>query len=472
MAEKEESGFRQSYRYRMYPTDEQKAAMEVTFGCCRYVYNHYLRARIDAYERTREALRRPKAVPGTEDDERPEWVRGEDGKVVFEEVVNENYDPTAKPMSFFDTSKDLTRLKRELVDEDGHAWLKDADSVALVYALRNLDAAYQNFFRDVKKGNHDQSFPKFKKKDGSRRRYKTTVKAVEEVDELTGEVKVTGFALPKVGPVKVKVHRQPEGELVAASVSREPSGRYYLVVNVKGVEKEPLPPSGKEVGLTYGISRWVSGSDGLAADLPDNLERLEKRKVKAQRKLSRKQKGSKNYRKQQARLARAEERIADARAAATNELTRRIVDKYGTIAAREMGSKEMQQHQGRTTRDLPKKVQRRMNKESLSGNWFEVNRQLAYKAEWAGRTFVAVPMDTPTAQVCKDCGHIEEELLSDLRQEWTCTECGAVHSRKHNGAVNVLEAGKDILTEQEKSFVSKARKAKKDKKAKGQKLSA
>ena len=156
----------------------------------------------------------------------------------------------------------------------------------------------------------------------------------------------------------------------------------------------------------------------------------------------------------------------DVRKAATHNATREIVNGYGTIAARQMGSKEMQQHGSAATKDLPRKVKKMLNRKMLDGNFAEFNRQLAYKSAWANRSFVEVPGDTPTAQVCSRCGHEELVLARDLRPAWTCPECGAKHDRKANGAQNVLEAGKDILAKQEQSFVTKAKKSRTKKRAK------
>lgn len=152
--------------------------------------------------------------------------------------------------------------------------------------------------------------------------------------------------------------------------------------------------------------------------------------------------------------------------AATHNTTRELVNGYGTIAARQMGSKDMQQHGSAATKDLPRKVKKMLNRKMLDGNFAEFNRQLAYKSAWANRSFVEVPGDTPTAQVCSRCGHEELVLARDLRPAWTCPECGAKHDRKANGAQNVLEAGKDILAKQEQSFVTKAKKSRTKKRAK------
>ena len=130
-----------------------------------------------------------------------------------------------------------------------------------------------------------------------------------------------------------------------------------------------------------------------------------------------------------------------------------------------MNSKDMQQHGSAATKDLPRKVKKMLNRKMIDGNFAEFNRQLAYKSAWANRSFVEVPGDTPTAQVCSRCGHEELVLARDLRPAWTCSECCAKHDRKANGAQNVLEAGKDILAKQERSFVTKAKKSREKKRA-------
>lgn len=134
----EEHGVRLSYKFRIYPTPSQCEAIKANIDASRFVYNHYLRARMDAYERTQKEVRRPKPACDEQgnvqydQDGKEIWERTEGGKVVFHTVPNPTYDPAAKAMSMFDTSKDLTRLKKELVDEDGKPWLKEADATALL----------------------------------------------------------------------------------------------------------------------------------------------------------------------------------------------------------------------------------------------------------------------------------------------------------------------------------------------------
>lgn len=483
----EEHGVRLAYKFRIYPTTEQRDAIAKNIDASRFVYNHYLRARMDAYERTQQEVRRPKPVLDErgnvlcDQDGREFWERNDQGKVVFHMVPNESYDESAKAMSMFDTSKDLTRLKKGLVDDDGKPWLKEADSTALIYALRNLDAAYQNFFRGLKKG-QDVGFPKFKSRKNLVQTYKTGGAKLagyrEEGEEPASveavpspipqnwdlaDVHWNAIILPKIGRVRAKIHRLPEGKFVNCTIERKASGKYYATLNVKERELPQEVPAKGEVGITYGVSHWVVTSDGEAIDLPGQIAYLQRRKAVAQRDLARKEPGSANYRKAKMKVAKYDEKIAEVRRAATHSLTREIVDSYGIIASRQMRSKEMQQHKNEATKNLPRKVKRMLNRKMADGNFAEVNRQLSYKSAWANRSFVEVPGDTPTAQVCSRCGHEEISLVKDLRPTWTCSECGCRHDRKANGALNVLEAGKDILAETEASFVTKAKKDRKKK---------
>ncbi len=475
-----EIGCRLSYKYRIYPTQEQIAVLNQTIGCCRFVFNHYLTARKEAYERTQQTLKRPKISPKSPPDaEKPIYLRDKNGKKIYEDYVNEGYDPDAKSMSFFDTSKDLTRFKKEVVNDEGEAWLKNADATALIYALRHLEAAYQNFFRGIKHGEY-VGYPRYKSKKNEVQSYTTAGLKLIYVNEEGNETAIDDFSaiaedtnpknfkfcyLPKVGKVKIKVHRLPQGKFVAATISRNNANQWFVSLNVKEVElkQKPRTAHNHEIGITYGISDWITTSDGEKVNLPEQMKQLNKKYIRAQRKLSRMEHGSANYEKQRVKAAKISAQIANIRSDATNCFTSDMVANYDLIASRQMKTQEMAKHKNKATRNLPKKVQQDINKKLSNGNFFEINRQLTYKAQWANRAFALVPADTPTAQVCIACGHKQVELAENLKAEWTCKECGAVHSRKYNGAVNVLEAGKDILADEEKAFVTKARKETKKK---------
>lgn len=478
-----ETGRRLSYRYRIYPTPEQEAQMCYTLGGCQFVYNRFLRERIDAYERTQPELRRPEVVldengrPKLDNNGREVYRRDDDGKVIYTTVPNENYDPNAKPLTRFDTGRMLTQLKNSLPDKnDGHLWLNDIDAVALNYSLIHLDRAYQNFFQGLKKG-QKIGFPKFKNHKNPMLAYTTKVQLVGRdasgkrvaekktiPSDITSEPKLadvtwTHIYVPKIGDVKAKIHRLPQGTFVAASISTDAAGRWFCSLNVKEADDLPETRAAGEVGITFGASRWVTDSAGGTADMPEGMRRRYKRKIRAQRDLSRMVEGSNNWKKQKKKLARIEASIADCRRNATHDLTHRYVMKYDTICTREMQSKKMAQHKRGATEKLPRRVQHHLNRLVMDNNFFEVNRQLAYKADWNRRAFALVPCDTPTAQVCHDCGYKETLLIDDLRPTWTCPACGTRHDRKNNGADNVLDAGLDILNEQALAYVTKEREA-------------
>lgn len=240
----EAQGIQLSYRYRIYPTPEQEKALAFEFDACRYVYNHFLRARTESWERTQKTLRRPKLAPGADPNAKhPEYVKDSNGKTVWEECVNESYDPKAKAMGNI-PSKELTALKNSCLDEDGNLWLKQADSTALGYSTKNLDAAFDNFFRGIKQG-QKIGHPRFKRRFDSAQSYKTQggqllgtypdgspaklilkgmgktpVPSPLPEEHPLRTVRWQYVYLPKVGKVRVKVHRIPEGTFVATAVAR------------------------------------------------------------------------------------------------------------------------------------------------------------------------------------------------------------------------------------------------------------
>ena len=443
-----EKGFRMAFKYRIYPTRKQEEYLQLNFDATRFVYNVFLRKRIDAYERAQKTLRRPYV------DDSGEFVRDEHGKVVYADVENEAYDPEAKPLTFFDTSRMLTSFKKECLNDAGEPWLAMADATALVYALRNLDAAYKNFFHCVKSGGR-AGFPKFKRRHG-RQSFKLAGKAVR-IEPNCGS-KSAQLYIPKLKePIRMRYHREIEGGVVSCSIERTPAGKYYVSFSVKGVQCDPLPPVDDEVGIAMGITPWVVTTDGDVVENPRHRKKLQKRLARAQRRLARRQGSRKGeaksvrFLKQKRVVARIEEKIAEQRRDSTHKLTHALVSEHGVIITREMAPSSM-------LRDVEKKSWK-LRQSIADANFAEINRQLVYKGKWAGRTVVVVPSDFPTAQVCSKCGHKETVLAKDLRATWTCPECGCRHDRKANGAANILAAGRDILAKEERAYVTREAKA-------------
>lgn len=453
---------RLSYKYRIYPTEAQKEAIQANIDACRYIYNRLLRMRIDSYQATKQTLRVHVLAPGANlESEHPEWLRDEDGEWVYEEVPNPDYDPEAKALTKFDCSKLVSTIKSQTFSEDGRLFLKEADSTALIYANNNLDAAYQAFFRRAKKGGKP-GFPRFKSRKNPMRAYKTGGAVIarhngerwEKLKSLSdAEGKWTHVYLPKVGFVRAKIHRMPQGEQVSCAVRAEADGTFFAVVNVKNAPMpEAAAPVAGPVGVTFGVSHWAVDSDGEVRDLPDTSD-LERRLAREKRRLSRRkgarkgEKKSANYEKQRVKVARLEAKIRRKREYAVHGLTSELSKTHGAVVSREMASKDMLERDSRATKMIPRKARRSINKGITEGSFAEVNRQLAYKCAWRGVPFALVPSTTATAQTCSVCGHVEKALADDLRPRWRCPECGTVHDRKGNGAQNVLEEGMRLLAE-------------------------
>lgn len=353
-------------------------------------------------------------------------------------------------------------IKTQAVSEDGRFFLKEADSSALIYANNNLDAAYQAFFRRAKQGGGKPGFPRFKSRKNPMRAYKTSGAVIsrragekwEKLKSFDGvEGKWTHIYLPKVGFVRAKIHRMPQGEQVSCAVRAEADGAFFAVVNVKNAPMpEAAAPVAGPVGVTFGVSHWAVDSDGEARDLPDTSD-LERRLAREKRRLSRRKgarKGetkSANYEKQRLKVARLEAKIRRKREYAVHGLTSELSKTREAVASREMASKDMLERDSRATENIPRKARRSINKGIAEGSFAEVNRQLAYKCAWRGVPFALVPATTATAQTCSVCGHVEKAVADDLRPRWRCPECGTVHDRKGNGAANVLEEGMRLLAE-------------------------
>lgn len=275
-----------SYKFRIYPTAEQQTLIQKTFGCARFVYNHFLAQRIA------------------------------------------EYNVTGKSPTRFQQDKMLTSLKKELL------WLKEVDSTALQSSLQTLDSAYQNFFRRVKNG-EKPGYPKFKSKKNHRKSYKSKC--------VGANIKVVGkcVRLPKLGLVKCRVSKEARGRILSATVSQNPGGKYFVALCCTDVEIEPLPSTGAVVGLDMGLKSFAVTSDGVEYPNHRYLHKSQKKLARLQRQLSRKSKGSNRREKARVKVARLHEKVTNQHNDTLHKLSTELVRNYDLISIEDLAPKNM-----------------------------------------------------------------------------------------------------------------------------------
>lgn len=279
-----------AYKYRIYPTEEQKVLLAKTFGCCRFVYNWALKLKIEVYKQEKNSI----------------------GNV---ELTN--------------------RMKRELKTE--HEWLGKVNSQALQSSLRNLDTAFKNFFRDT----HAVGFPKLKSKK-DRQSFQCPQHCVVAFDKGT-------ITIPKIKDIPAVFHRKFKGMVKTVTISMTPSRKYFASVLVDtDIEELPVTPIHDDtcLGIDLGIKSLAVCSDGRTFDNPKNLRRSLDRLKLLQKRLSRKQKGSANRNKARIRVARLHEHIANCRKDNLHKITYALThdSQVRTICMEDLNVKGMMQN--------------------------------------------------------------------------------------------------------------------------------
>ena len=367
-------------KFRLYPTGEQAVFFAKNFGCVRFVFNHFLDRRKTLYEEDK------------------------------------------KSMSYKQCAKELVALKKE----KDTSFLAEIDSVSLQQSLKHLDKAFSNFF----KGN--AGYPKFKSKKDHHHSYTTVC--------VNHNIRIDGnkIILPKVGAVRMKVHRKIPDNYVLKSVtvSKGPSGKYYASIHFTYQKEEPVSENTKAIGLDFSMpGLFVSSERGYEV----NVEALhwyrdaQDKLAREQRILSRRKKGSKRYEKQRIKVARLHEKITNQRSDYLHKVSRQITNDFDIVCIEDLNMKAMAQcfNFGKAVSD---------------NGWGMFTTMLGYKLDLEGKTLVKVGRFYPSSKTCSVCGYKNHDLTLNDRI-WECPDCHQVHDRDYNAAVNIKKEGLRLLLE-------------------------
>ena len=353
---------RKTFKYRLYPTKLQVTKMNNILEQTRWVYNETLALRKSAWE-------------------------------------SEN-----KSISLYNTSNELTKWKAAKPE------LKAVQSQVLQNAQLRVDLAFKAFFRRCKAG-EKPGFPRFKGKG-----WYDSITYPQSGFKLHED----GLYLSKIDHVKIVMHRPLRGTIKTCTIKRTPTRKWFVYFSCETERPEPLPKTGKVVGIDLGLLTYVQCSDGTKIDKPRffKLEQGALAQAKRRENTTFKQEHKKV-------IAKIHERIKNKREDFCHKASKKLVDRYDLIAHENLDVKSL--------------LAKRANAKNISdAAWSTLIQYLTYKAASAGRTVKAVD-PRGTSQRCSQCGAVVPKTL-DVRVHH-CPHCGFKTGRDLNSAIEILRLG-------------------------------
>jgi putative transposase len=370
-----------TYRYRLMPTPEQESLLKQFAGSRRFIWNWALARK------------------------------------------QQHYRATGKTLSFTSLCKQLTLLKQR----PETAWLREIDSQSLQQALRDLESAFQHFFRRVRQGEKRKGFPKFKAKKTDTPRFRMPQRV--SVGEQT-------ISAPKIGRIAAIIHRPLEGVAKSATFKCEPCGHWYVTLVAKQVRAERTERGvDTQIGIDLGLKSLAVLSTGETIANPRYYRTQTRKLAKAQRALCRKQKAtatqpeSHNRAKARAQVARLHYKVKNQRKDILHKLSCDLVRRFDLIAIEDLH-----------VRGLAKS---KLATSVLDAGWGMLRSFLTYKADRQNKHLIVIGRFYPSSRLCPRCGAVNHDLsLAD--RTWMCS-CGVVHDRDLNAARNIAAEGKRLF---------------------------
>ena len=361
---------RKAFQFRLHPTKKQARLLEMHLAQCRGLYNELLSQRKLAYEELDISLTK------------------------YQQLMF------------------LPELKKEQVGLD------QIHSQVLQNVVDRLDKSFKNFFRRCKTG-EKPGFPRFRGK----HRYDSFCFPQSGFAVIGNELR-----LSKIGHIRIKMHRPIQGEVKTCTIRRNAAGKWDVSLSCE-VKAKPLPSVEKSVGIDMGISKFAVFSDGKEISNPRFFQKEEKALAKAQRRLSKTEKKTKERQKRGKAVARIHERIRNQRKDFCHKESRKIINEYQYICIEDLDTRKMIEGSS-------------LAKSITDASWKQFHQFLAYKAVEAGRK-LGVVNPAYTTQMCYQCKNIEKKKLSE--REHRCSKCGYEATRDFNAAQNIMALGLDGL---------------------------